>query len=92
MKKQGGEIDGMGLSEVAADAPRSSVAWEQWKAKLPGLPSKAIDILLLNGELNRTQLRIQLGCATRSVTDVIYKLNQAGLINKNGGNISLKEI
>ena len=49
-------------------------------------------MLLLHGELNRTQLRLHLSCATRSITDVVYKLNQAGLINKNGGKISLKEL
>jgi len=88
-----GEIETIGISEnVVAHGLQKSAAWEAWKQKLGGLPAKAIDVLLLHGEMNRTQLRIQVGCATRSVTDIVYKLNQAGLINKNGGKISLKEL
>ena len=91
-----GELDAMGVGEgvngSAAPGAAKSPVWEQWKQKLgrDGMAAKAIDILLLHGELNRTQLRIQLACATRTVADVVYKLNQAGLINKNGNKIALK--
>jgi len=90
-----GELDAMGVGEEAGTGAASgakSPVWEQWKQKLgrDGMAAKAIDILLLHGELNRTQLRIQLACATRTVADVVYKLNQAGLIDKNGNKIALK--
>lgn len=88
-----GEIGAMDLADGSPPMrAHQSTAWELWQRKLPGLPAKAIEVLLAHGELNRTQLRIQLGCATRSITDVVYKLNQAGLINKNGGKISLKQL
>jgi len=91
-----GELDALAPHDArdAHGAPdaRTAQVWENWKQRLGGLPAKAIDALLLHGEMNRSQLRIAVGCATRSVTDIVYKLNQAGLINKNGGKISLKEM
>jgi hypothetical protein len=89
-----GEMDAMPMSGTSggAVAPGKKAIWESWKQKLGGQAAKAIDVLMMHGEMNRTQLRIHVGCATRTVTDIIYKLNQAGLINKNGGKISLKEL
>lgn len=89
-----GQVEVMGVTDSRdyAPAPKANAAWESWKQKVGGLAARAIDVLLLHGELNRTQLRLHLSCATRSITDVVYKLNQAGLINKNGGKISLKEL
>jgi len=66
--------------------------WEAWKEKLGGLPARFIEALLVHGPMTRTQLRIAVGCATGSVGDTIYKLNRAGLINKNGDKVSLKEM
>lgn len=66
--------------------------WESWKQKLGGLTAKAIDVLRMHGAMNQAQLRIQLSCATRSVTNVVAALNKAGLIDKAGGKISLKEL
>lgn len=86
-----GEINNMGVDSTPAST-KHSVIWESWKQKLGGLPAKAIDALLLHGEMSRTQLRIHVGCATGSVADLVYRLNQAGIINKNGGKISLKEL
>jgi hypothetical protein len=83
------------LDTAVAASPQTvptNPIWEAWKKRLGGLPAKAIDVLLLHGELSRTQLRIHLQCATGSVPDIVYKLNQAGLINKNGSKISLKEL
>ena len=89
-----GEIDGMDLAEApeAVSTTKKSAAWESWKSRLGGATAKAIDILMLHGELNHGQLRIHLGCATRTVTNVVTALNKYQLINKNGGKISLKEL
>lgn len=88
-----GEIDAMEIEEQTTHvSPKKSAVWENWKSKLGGLPAKAIDALLLNGPMNRTQLRIQLGCATGSVTNVIVALNKAGLIDKDGTKVKLKEL
>jgi hypothetical protein len=46
----------------------------------------------MHGQLTQTQLRIHVGCATGSVTSIVFQLNKVGLINKNGGRISLKEL
>jgi hypothetical protein len=88
-----GEIEGIGVEETAvAPAFKNNAVWENWKQKLGGLTAKAIDALLLHGAMNQTQLRIVLSCASRSVTNVVSALNKAGLINKSGGKISLKEL
>jgi hypothetical protein len=90
-----GEIESMGVSDgtsTSAASPRNSAAWEQWKQRLGGATARAIDALMVHGEMNQTQLRIILGCATRTVTNVVAALNQAKLIDKNGGKISLKQL
>jgi len=89
-----GEMDAMGVLESpsSAMAPQVSRAWENWKQKLGGLPARFIDALLVHGSMTQTQLRIAVGCAAGSVAGVVCTLNKAGLINKNGGKISLKEL
>lgn len=92
-----GEMDAMGIQVDVAPAqvvgsPKSSAAWESWKSKLGGYSAKAIDALLLHGALTQTQLRIHIGCATSSVPGVVSTLWKAGLLNKSGGKISLKEL
>jgi hypothetical protein len=89
-----GHIDAMGFtgngSTPANDSTRQ--VWESWKQKLGGMTAKAIDVLLLHGPMNQTQLRLQLQCATRTVTNVVGALHKAGLINKSDGKIALKEL
>lgn len=89
-----GEIDSMGVSEGSGTAVNSrvSAAWDQWKQKLGGQPAKAIDILMVHGAVTQTQLRVLIGCANGSIAGIVCVLNKAGLINKNGGKISLKEL
>lgn len=90
-----GEMEALGVAEVAAPGgdPRKRVVWEAWKQRLPGIPSKMIDALLVHGALNRTQLRIHAGCARSSIPNAIGTLYRAGVIDKRGdGKISLKEL
>jgi sugar-specific transcriptional regulator TrmB len=86
-----GEIEAMGISGDSP-TPRVSAVWESWKQKLGGQTAEAIDVLALHGEMNAEQLRIHLRCARTHVYNVISRLNKAGIINKNGGKISLKEL
>ena len=87
------QIDTAGVRTISGDGPqKNSAAWESWKQKLGGKVAEAIDVLLLHGEMNAAQLRIHLRCATNYVFQVISKLHKAGLINKNGGKISLKQL
>lgn len=93
-----GEMDAMGIDHSDSAAPhgqvdaRKAAIWNDWKAKFPGHPSKAIDALLLHGSMTQGQLRIHVGCATGTISNVVSALNKAGLINKNGGRITLKEL
>jgi cell division septum initiation protein DivIVA len=88
-----GHIEDIGGTDSGATAsPRVSAVWESWKAKLGGQTAEAIDVLALHGEMNAEQLRIHLRCARTHVYNVISKLNKAGIINKNGGKIRLKEL
>jgi hypothetical protein len=93
-----GEIDVMGISEVASSPaasgvdPRKAAVWEDWKRKISPIAGRFIDALLLHGELTQTQLRLHAKCAAGSVPGVVSQLWKNGLINKNGGRISLKEL
>lgn len=88
------ELAGVGSQSVAAAGmdPRKAAVWEDWKRKMPGIPSRFIEALMLHGELTQTQLRLHAKCAQGSVAGVVSQLWKAGLINKNGGRISLKEL
>lgn len=89
-----GELDAAGVDE--SDAPtqqgQTSAVWESWKARLPGGPAKIIDALLVHREMNTQQLAIATGVHRNSIPAMIYKLNKAGVINKNGGRFSLKTL
>lgn len=91
-----GEIEATGVSSTgsAAGSPDSRVTavWESWKQRLGEGPSRVIDALLLHREMNTPQLAIATGYHRTSIPAMIYKLNKAGLLNKNGGRFSLKEI
>jgi len=90
-----GEIDAMGVEISGVDSgmdPRKAAVWEDWKHKMPGIPARFIEALMLHGELTQTQLRLHAKCAQGSVAGVVSQLWKAGLINKNGGRISLKEL
>jgi chromosome segregation ATPase len=90
-----GQIEAVGVETGGLDArpaPKNAAAWEQWKQRLGGATARAIGALMVHGEMNQTQLRIILGCATRTVTNVVAALNQAKLIDKRDGKIRLKEL
>ena len=89
-----GQMEEMGMAEPSdRPDPRKRAVWEAWKTKMPGIPTKIIDALLLHGALTQTQLRIHAQCARSSVPNAVMQLNRAGLINKSAdGKISLKEL
>jgi hypothetical protein len=81
------------VSEVmGGSAPASREKWEIWKRKLPGKPAEFIEALLEHGELNSAQLKSLTHSGTSTVPQIIYKLNSLGLLNKNGGKFSLKDL
>lgn len=89
-----GELDVIsgGNGDGEQVAPRKKEVWESWKNRLGGGTAKVIDALLLHREMNTTQLAIATGLHRTTIPALIFKLNQAGLINKNGGRFSLKEM
>jgi chromosome segregation ATPase len=100
-----GELDAAGVTEdartsVAASGaavpsgadPRVAAVWEAWKSRLGGGCAKVIDALLLHSDLNTQQLAIAIGLHRTTIPALIHKLNKAGLINKNGGRFSLKQL
>lgn len=88
-----GHVEAMDITtDGRASTKPASKAWESWKQKLGGKTAEAIDALLLHGPMTQAQLRIQLGCATRTVTNIVGALKRAALIEKANGKISLKEV
>jgi hypothetical protein len=96
-----GEIDVIapetGASASANTAPvsdRKRAVWESWKQKLGGGNAAAfIDALLNHGELTPVQMRVAMGISRQqTVYDTANKLTKVGLLNKNGGKYSLKEL
>jgi hypothetical protein len=87
-----GEMDVIG--DTGAVQPiANNPKWEFWKKRYPGRIADTIDLLLVQGEMNAKQLCSALKCDPRTLAkSVIYQLNSAGLINKNGGKFSLKEL
>lgn len=95
MKKIFREIQATGLetaSTAPSSTPRKAAIWDSWKAKLPSGEGKAIDALLLHGKLKTDQIRIHIGCATRTATNIVSSLKSKGLVVKDGAHYSLKEL
>lgn len=88
-----GEIDAIGGEDApkAVDS-RTSKIWESWKDRLGPTCGKAIDALLLQNDMTQQQLAIAVGISRQHASNIISKLNTTGLINKNGGRISLKSL
>lgn len=80
-------------SQPPAANDRIAAVWQEWKQKLGGAAAKIITALLSHESADTTQLMILIGTPRRqTVHDAVFKLNNAGLINKNGGRISLKQL
>jgi len=80
------------ISEGETGNPRADAVWETWKRKLPGKQSEFIVAMREHGEMSVEQLRVTTHSAKQTVYETIHKLNRLGLINKNGGKFSLKEL
>lgn len=90
-----GELDSIGGSDdepVTPGNPRVAQAWEVWKQKMRGQAAQIIDALMLHRELTSQQIAIHIGIHRKNVPQLIFKLNKAGLINKNGDRYSLKQL
>jgi phosphoribosylanthranilate isomerase len=72
--------------------PNKQAVWDAWKSRLGGNAAKLIDALLTHHSMTSTQLAIATGINPKNIAQVIYKVNKAQLLNKNGRDFSLKEI
>lgn len=83
------------FGNAEAQAPAASVGgtnprWEALKRSFPGRCAELVDTLIAHGSLSSTQIAAIMRADTRTVHQLIYKLNKAGGIVKNGGKFSLK--
>lgn len=88
-----GELDKFETVDASPVTAKSSAVWETWKRQLGGKQAEFIQAMLDHGhEMTSEQLRVATHTGRSTVPQIIYKLNQLGLINKNGGRFSLKEL
>lgn len=92
-----GELDAAGVEateshETTKPDSRTAAVWNAWKSRMPGQPAKIIDALLLHSDLNQQQISVATGIPKGTIPGLISKLNKAGLLNKNGGRLSLKQL
>lgn len=93
LKSLFGELDKFDTVDASPVAAKSSAVWETWKRQLGGKQAEFIQAMLDHGhEMTSEQLRVATHTGRSTVPQIIYKLNQLGLINKNGGRFSLKEL
>lgn len=89
-----GKMESAGIEDGSAPLPdsRTGAIWQSWKTRLGPQCGKIIDALLLQPDMNTTQLAIAIGTHRNNITNLIFKLNKAGLLNKSGGRFSLKSL
>jgi chromosome segregation ATPase len=94
-----GELDAAGIHETREGGPapaessdRVSAVWTAWKSKLSPACGRVIDALLTHGELTGQQICVAAHMGKNTMRDVITKLNRAGVLAKNGGRYSLKQL
>lgn len=89
-----GELDAAGVEDMPSPTSpsRTDPRWESWKQKMSGRPAEIIDLLLLHGEMNRNQLMAAMHVGKDVVRVTLSRLNVAGLLDKNGGRFSLKQL
>ncbi len=87
-----GELDAVPDQDEGAGQGRVSPVWDAWKSKLSPACGKVIDALLVHKELNGQQICVAAQMGKNTMYDVISRLNRAGVLNKNGGRFSLKQL
>jgi hypothetical protein len=89
-----GQVEAMGVTAAVSSEsdPRKKAIWDSWKAKLPAGEGRAIDALLLHGAMTTSQLRIHVGCASRTAQNIVQALKSKGLIVKDGAQLRLKDL
>jgi hypothetical protein len=82
-----------GFGDQAIVTADSSSKWDSIKNRMPPRHKEAIDMLLLQGSMKRTQLASALKMDYSNCTkNVVGVLKSQGWIVENGGNLSLKPL
>lgn len=94
MRRFFGDLDAFQDSPSAPPQQNDRVdrIWEGWKQRMGPECAKVIDALRERPGMNTTQVAIATGKSRNAIPGLIYKLNQAGLISKNGNCFTLKEL
>jgi hypothetical protein len=81
------------LDSVAASPGGDPTIWESWRSRLPGRAVKILDVLIQRGEATRDQIAVLSGISRSSsnLDNGISELNRAGLIDKDGKTIRLRQ-
>lgn len=88
-----GELEAAGVEDTASHVASADPRWQSWKDKLGRTSATVIDALLLHGEMSAQQLASVCKMAKVTVYDVMTKkLIKNGLIEKNGGRYSLRQL
>lgn len=93
MKVLFGEIEAVGGETVTADDNSQRAKWEPVKRQMPPRLAQAIDLLMLQGRMKRTQISSALKMDYSNCTkNVIGVLIRQGWVVEHGGELSLKQL
>lgn len=93
-----GELDAAGVTEAAfppgqsVAAPTNTAKWDEWKVRLGPSCAKVIDALLLGDEMNARGIVVAARMGLQTVYEATSKMGRAGILIKNGGKFSLKQL
>src|ERR1035438_10215818 len=92
-----GELDALGITNNGASASSAPVAhdsrWDAIKSRLSPRLREAVDVLLVHGRMNTTQLAAALKTSRGNCADnIVQKLKTMGIIIKDGRAFSLKTL
>ena len=88
-----GEIDAVAGETIVAGDNSQQAKWEPVKRQMPPRLAQAIDLLMLQGRMKRTQiasaLKMDYSNCTKNVSGVLIR---QGWVVENGGELSLKQL
>lgn len=94
-----GELDAAGVTDQSpiggANGSAGSATdprWDSWKNRLGPNCAKVIDVLLLGGEMTVTGISLTAKMGKNTVYQATSKMGQAGILVRNGGKFSLKQL
>jgi chromosome segregation ATPase len=87
------EVDDDDDSNATVRRGGNDAVWDKWKSDLGGACAKIISALQERGELSASQLRVAAQTPrTQTIYDATSRMFKLGLLNRNGGKYSLKEL